>query len=143
MGEKSWISFLLSGFSFGLGSQRLRVELMSVVFPGPFHAEETGWDEEVEFPQTGFYLFIFPKVDKTVASGEKQTSGASGDTASPGLGSRAGAWVTGAAASDFVRKSFGMLGVGWGRIVHNVLLGSCRETSEKTLAVNLGLALLA
>lgn len=38
-GEKSWLSFMLSVFIFDLGSERSRVELMSVVFLCCFHAE--------------------------------------------------------------------------------------------------------
>lgn len=42
---------MLSVFIFDLGSERSQVELMSVVFLCRFHAEETGEDEEVEFPE--------------------------------------------------------------------------------------------
>lgn len=43
---------------FGLGPERLQVELMSAVFLGPFHSAETGWDEEVEFPEQVFIYFL-------------------------------------------------------------------------------------
>lgn len=47
-----------------LGPERLRVELMSVVFLRPCHAVETGWDEEVEFPEQVFIYLFSPRLTK-------------------------------------------------------------------------------